>query len=173
MLTPDKIKSQSFNLIDGQAYSKSEVDAFLEEVSRSYAQMFQENGELLRKISILATRIEEYRREEDIIKISLAAAQRSAEKLMADARASISTTLDQARREASLIKIDAQNRAKEIIKSRRKREREAQPGRGNKQLLNAAADKAKEIEAHPCFNKEKESSSFKTAQRLRKLGLKP
>ncbi|HOL79632.1 MAG TPA: DivIVA domain-containing protein, partial [Clostridiales bacterium] len=115
MLTPDKIKSQSFNLIDGQAYSKSEVDAFLEEVSRSYAQMFQENGELLRKISILATRIEEYRREEDIIKKSLAAAQRSAEKLMADARASISTTLDQARREASLIKIDAQNRAKEII----------------------------------------------------------
>lgn len=59
MLTPDVVKSKSFQATGRGAYRAEDVDGFFAEVSASYEQMFKENGELIKKISILANKVEQ------------------------------------------------------------------------------------------------------------------
>ena len=86
MLTPDKIKEKSFQTTGRGSYRAEDVDNFLSEVSASYEQMFKENGELVKKISILVKKIEEYREDEESLKTALLSAQKLADKIVADAR---------------------------------------------------------------------------------------
>ena len=57
MLTPDKINEKQFQSSGRGSYRAEDVDAFINEVSASYEQMFKENGDLVRKISILAKKV--------------------------------------------------------------------------------------------------------------------
>lgn len=86
MLTPAKIKNHHFESAGRNSYKADSVDSFLEEVASSYDKMFQENGEMFKKLNLLAERLEEYRKDEDNIRNALLAAQRTAEKIMNDAK---------------------------------------------------------------------------------------
>ena len=86
MLTPDQLKEHSFSLIENGCYSAEEVNRYFGEVIASYNQMYRENGELIRKISILANKVQDYRRDEDNIRNALLNAQRSSERILADAK---------------------------------------------------------------------------------------
>lgn len=86
MLTPDKIKEKSFQTTGRGSYRAEDVDNFLNEVSASYEQMFKENGDLIKKISILAKKVEEYRADEDSLKMALLNAQKLADKIVAEAK---------------------------------------------------------------------------------------
>ena len=79
MLTPSKIKNHHFEAAGKNAYRAQSVDDFFEIVADSYEQMFKENGELVKKIGLLAERVEEYRNDEDNIRAALLTAQRMAE----------------------------------------------------------------------------------------------
>ena len=52
MLTPKQLKNREFQTVGRNAYKASEVDEFLGEVYESYDQMFRENAELVKKLSI-------------------------------------------------------------------------------------------------------------------------
>ncbi len=86
MLTPDQLKEHSFTLMENGCYSAEEVNRYFGEVIASYNQMYRENGELIRKISILANKVQDYRRDEDNIRNALLNAQRSSERILADAK---------------------------------------------------------------------------------------
>ena len=86
MLTPDKIKEKSFQTTGRGSYRAEDVDNFLSEVSASYEQMFKENGDLIKKISVLVKKIEEYREDEESLKTALLNAQKLADKIVAEAR---------------------------------------------------------------------------------------
>lgn len=86
MLTPAKIKNHHFDASGRNAYKADSVDSFFEEVSESYEQMFRENGEMYKKIGLLAERLEEYRKDEDNIRNALLTAQRMAEKITNEAQ---------------------------------------------------------------------------------------
>lgn len=86
MLTPDKIKQKSFQTTGRGSYRAEDVDSFLNEVSASYEQMFKENGDLIKKISILAKKVEDYRADEDSLKMALLNAQKLADKIVAEAK---------------------------------------------------------------------------------------
>lgn len=86
MLTPDKIKEKSFQTTGRGSYRAEDVDSFLSEVSASYEQMFKENGDLIKKISLLAKKVEEYRADEESLKMALLNAQKLADKIVADAK---------------------------------------------------------------------------------------
>lgn len=86
MLTPAKIKNHHFDASGRNAYKAESVDAFFEEVSESYEQMFRENGEMYKKIGLLAERLEEYKNDEDNIRNALLTAQRMAEKITREAQ---------------------------------------------------------------------------------------
>lgn len=86
MLTPDKIKEKSFQTTGRGSYRAEDVDSFLNEVSASYEQMFKENSDLIKKISLLAKKVEEYRADEESLKMALLNAQKLADKIVAEAK---------------------------------------------------------------------------------------
>ena len=86
MLTPDRIKEKTFQTTGRGSYRAEDVDSFLNEVSASYEQMYKENTDLIKKISILAKKVEEYRADEDSLKMALLNAQKLADKIVAEAK---------------------------------------------------------------------------------------
>lgn len=86
MLTPAKITNHHFEASGRNAYKAESVDSFISEVAESYEQMFRENGEMFKKINLLAQRLEEYRNDEDNIRNALLTAQRAAEKITREAK---------------------------------------------------------------------------------------
>lgn len=86
MLTPENIKEKSFHTTGRGSYRADDVDNFLNEVTASYEQMFNQNADLVKKISLLAKKIEEYRADEESLKMALLNAQKLADKIVAEAR---------------------------------------------------------------------------------------
>lgn len=99
MLTPDQLKEHSFTAVENGRYSAEEVNRYFGEVIASYNQMYRENGELIRKISILANKVQDYRRDEDNIRNALLNAQRSAESVIAQANKTASEIISCANKE--------------------------------------------------------------------------
>ena len=60
MLTPKQLKARSFQMAGRNAYKASDVDEFLDEVYESYEQMFKENGELVKKLNLVADKLQGY-----------------------------------------------------------------------------------------------------------------
>lgn len=115
MLTPDAVKSKQFQATGRGAYRADDVDGFFAEVSASYEQMFKENGELIKKISLLANKVEKYKDEEDSLRKALISAQTLADKIVKDAKDSIAGTLEAANEDADKIRAAAEDEAKEIV----------------------------------------------------------
>lgn len=110
MLTPAKIKNHHFEAAGRNAYKADSVDRFFEEVAASYEQMFRENGEMYKKISLLAERLEEYRNDEDNIRNALLTAQRMSEQIQREAREKADALVSeaQARAVAENARVDAE-----------------------------------------------------------------
>ncbi len=130
MLTTDQILNAMFTPISRGAYSAEEVDAFLKTVAESYEQALQDNKELIKKISILADKIESYRSDEEAIKLALLDARRLAETIgkeagekadavVADAQAKSKTIIDDATAQSNQMVEEARERAKEIVDNAR------------------------------------------------------
>lgn len=115
MLTPDVVKSKSFQATGRGAYRAEDVDGFFAEVSASYEQMFKENGELIKKISILANKVEQYKEEEDSLRKALISAQTLADKIVKEARESVEGTLEKAEADAEEMRAKASTEAEEIV----------------------------------------------------------
>ena len=114
MLTPEKIKEKSFQTTGRGSYRAEDVDSFLSEVSASYEQMFRENGDLIKKISILAKKVEEYRADEESLKMALLNAQKLADKITAEAKENAEKELADAKAETEKLIADAKAEVEEI-----------------------------------------------------------
>lgn len=161
MLTPAKITNHHFEASGRNAYKAESVDTFIQEVAESYEQMFRENGEMFKKINLLAQRLEEYRNDEDNIRNALLTAQRAAEKitheaqekadkLVADVKertdtenerldAAAKEMLTKAKYQADAIVEEAQKQAKEIAEKAIQDSKEA--------AVSARSDMIKELAA--------------------------
>lgn len=111
MLTPAQIKSHRFQQAGRSSYKMVEVDEFFGEVVDSYEQMFKENAELIRKISRLADKVEEYRNDENNIRDALITAQRMSEQIIREAKDSIEGKIEEAQEKADEIFTEAQTNA--------------------------------------------------------------
>jgi len=95
MIMPNQITNHEFTYSKGM-YKAAEVDAFLKEIEESYDKTFRENGELVKKLGILADKVEEYRAEEDNIRVALLAAQKAANQLTTNAQQEAEKTMEEA-----------------------------------------------------------------------------
>lgn len=118
MMTPSQLKEYEFKTAGRNAYKADEVDDFFAEVAANYTKMFHENGELVRRVGLLADRLEKYKKEEEEIKSAVVSAQRAADIIVRDAKNSVADAeseakaiLDAAKSEAELIKSDAEKQA--------------------------------------------------------------
>lgn len=130
MLKTEQILNAKFTPVSKGTYSADEVDSFLKTVAQSYEQSLNENKELIKKISILADKIESYRNDEEAIKLSLLDAHRMAETVnknakdkadavVADAESKSKIILDGANRQSNLLIEEAREKAKEIVDNAR------------------------------------------------------
>ena len=68
MMTPSQLKEYEFKTAGRNAYKADDVDDFFAEVAANYTKMFHENGELVRRVGLLADRLEKFKKEEEEIK---------------------------------------------------------------------------------------------------------
>ncbi len=126
MLTPDKIRERVFQTTGRGSYRSDDVDMFMSEVIASFEQMYKENGDLVRKISILAKKVEEYRADEESLKMALFNAQKLADRIVAEAKetaanevASVKDVTDKLRADAAAdaqaLETNAKNESEEMI----------------------------------------------------------
>lgn len=131
MLTPERIKERTFQTAGRGSYRAEDVDGFMNEVSASYEQMYKENTDLIKKISILAKKVEEYRADEDSLKMALLNAQKLADKIVAEAKetaanevASVKAETDKLRADAAsyaaALELNAKNESESLLESSKK-----------------------------------------------------
>ena len=111
MLKPEQLKTHRFISAGRGTYEADDVDSFFSEVTASYEQMFRENGELVKKISLLAERVSQYKNDEGNIRRALLTAERMADKIQREAQQAAQEQLDSAEKKSQELVASAQNRA--------------------------------------------------------------
>ena len=107
MLKTEQILNAKFTPVSKGTYSAEEVDAFLKVVAESYDQTQNEKSELIKKISILADKIESYRNDEEAIKLSLLDAHKMAESINRSSKEKSQALIADAEEKAAQIKAAA------------------------------------------------------------------
>lgn len=115
MLTPRQLKNYSFTSAGRNAYRASEVDSYMEEVSRSYEQMFHENAEMVKKINLLADRLAKFRADEDNIREALMEAQRMKNNIIAQAEEEAKKELEETRGKIQEARTSIEEKTSEIL----------------------------------------------------------
>ena len=136
MLTPAQLREYEFKGAGRNAYKADEVDEFLATVAIDYEKMFRENAELIKRVGLLADRLDQMKKEEGDIKQAVLSAQRAADMIVKEAEESVSD----AHTEADAILAAAKGEA-QVIKS----DAEKQAVADSDLIVSAARDKAAEI----------------------------
>lgn len=108
MITPQDIKEKTFEKALFGGYDMAAVDAFLEEISTDLALMQRENATLKGKMKVLVDKVEEYRGNEDALRMAVVSAQRLGNIIEREAREKADALVNDASAEAARITKDAQ-----------------------------------------------------------------
>lgn len=144
MMTPSELREYEFKGAGRNAYKADDVDIFFGEVAVAYEKLYRENAELVKRISLLADRLEQFKQDEDQIKQAVIGAQKAADIIVIEAEMAV----EDSKVEAEAILAAAKGEA-DIIKS----DAEKQAVADSDLLLSIARDKAEEI-----INKAKEEA---------------
>lgn len=88
MITAKDIRESTFSRA-ARGYKVDEIDEYLEKVADSVEKLTEENKTLVKKMEILASKVQEYREDEDNIRAALITAQRSADAIVKEAKRSV------------------------------------------------------------------------------------
>lgn len=142
MLTPRQLKNYSFASAGRNAYRASEVDSYMEEVSRSYEQMFHENAEMVKKINLLADRLAKFRADEDNIREALMEAQRMKNNIVAQAEEEAKKELEETRAKIQEARTSIKEKTGEILdRAQAEADRIVAEARAQAEELNREAQK--------------------------------
>lgn len=118
MMTPLELRQYEFKSAGRNAYKADDVDAFFGGVIVDYEKMYRENAELVKRMSLLADRLERFKQDENEIKQAVLSAQKAADIIVREAQNSVEDTkleaeaiLAAAKGEADIIKSDAEKQA--------------------------------------------------------------
>lgn len=95
MLTIEDVKQISFKRAGIGGYKPEEVDKFIDNVLITMEQMKKEKSDLIKKMDILATRVEEYRADEDAVRNALLSAQRMADSTIKSAKVTAAQIIEE------------------------------------------------------------------------------
>ena len=59
-MTADEMRKYSFEALPEGGYSEESVDAFVESTAKAYDELFEENKEIVRRLTIFAKKLDEY-----------------------------------------------------------------------------------------------------------------
>ena len=87
MFTPQQIDQISFTKSTFGGYNMQQVDEFLEPLTEDYVTLYKENALLKSKMRVLVGKLEEYRKNEASMKEAVINAQKTCDKMVAEAEA--------------------------------------------------------------------------------------
>ena len=96
MFTPQQIDQISFNRATFGGYDMQQVDEFLEPLTEDYVTLYKENALLKSKMRVLVEKLEEYRKNEASMKDAVLNAQKTCDKMVAEAEAKCAKMLNNA-----------------------------------------------------------------------------
>lgn len=118
MMTPSELREYEFKGAGRNAYKSDDVDNFFGEVAVAYEKIFRENAELVKRVGLLADRLEQFKQDEEQIKQAVIGAQKAADIIVKEAEMSVEDSkaeaeaiLAAAKGEADIIKADAEKQA--------------------------------------------------------------
>ena len=85
MFTPQQIEQISFGKATFGGYDMNDVDEFLEPLTEDYITLYKENALLKSKMRVLVGKLEEYRKNEASMKDAMVNAQKTCDKMVAEA----------------------------------------------------------------------------------------
>lgn len=86
MLTIEEIKNIAFRRAGMNGYRADDVDEFIDDIVDTIEKMKAEKADLLRKMDILATKIEQYRADEETVRNALLQSQKMSEQSQKEAK---------------------------------------------------------------------------------------
>ena len=108
MLTIDEIKNISFGKAGfSGGYNAEDVDAFIDEVIATFEQQKKEKTNLVHKIDRLATRLEEYREDEETVRNALLTSQKMSDACIREAKEKAAKIVREAEEKAQAISTEA------------------------------------------------------------------
>ena len=96
MFTPQQIDQISFGRATFGGYDMQQVDEFLEPLTEDYITLYKENALLKSKMRVLVGKLEEYRKNEASMKDAVLNAQKTCDKMVAEAEAKCAKMLNNA-----------------------------------------------------------------------------
>ena len=87
MFTPQQIDQIAFSKATFGGYNMQQVDEFLEPLTEDYVTLYKENALLKSKMRVLVSKLEEYRKNEAAMKEAVINAQKTCDKMVAEAEA--------------------------------------------------------------------------------------
>ena len=96
MFTPQQIDQISFGRATFGGYDMQQVDEFLEPLTEDYVTLYKENALLKSKMRVLVGKLEEYRKHEAAMKDAVINAQKTCDKMVAEAEAKCAKMLNNA-----------------------------------------------------------------------------
>ena len=96
MFTPQQIDQISFSKATFGGYNMQQVDEFLEPLTEDYVTLYKENALLKSKMRVLVGKLEEYRKNEASMKEAVINAQKTCDKMVAEAEAKCAKMLNNA-----------------------------------------------------------------------------
>ena len=108
MLTIDEIKNISFRkaTLSG-GYRAEDEDAFIDDDIASFEQLKKEKTNLVHKIDVLATRVEQYRSDEETVRNALLASQKVSDACIREAKDKAAKIVREAETKAQALLVDA------------------------------------------------------------------
>ena len=102
MFTPQQIDQISFAKATFGGYNMQQVDEFLEPLTEDYVTLYKENALLKSKMRVLVSKLEEYRKNEASMKEAVIDAQKTCDKMVAEAEAKCAKMLQGAGAQAAV-----------------------------------------------------------------------
>lgn len=118
MISSKEIRQIDLVVVEN-GYSQKEVDSLLSEVADTIDAYQKENEELYHKLEVLATKIEEYRQEENAIKTALVTAEKMAERIKAESNETANNLISSSQETAKNTIDDANTEADKIVSNAR------------------------------------------------------
>lgn len=122
MLSPEAIQKKEFEQSVLGGYRRDEVDDFLDQVEADYRKLYNENTELVDKLKTCLAKIEEYKKDEEYLKIAIINAQKLNETALRELELKEKEVEITCKEKAAAIVAEAEEQAKALLE---KAERES------------------------------------------------
>lgn len=84
MLKPEELRNEEFEVSVLGGYKREAVDGFFKAVAADYEKLYNENAELVQKLKVCVSKIEEYRKDEQFLKSAIINAEKLNETTLKD-----------------------------------------------------------------------------------------